>query len=80
MAYCGKNVSVAGFGSEGSFVMGDSHITNLIWRGVYWSMLADGRSMAAVPLGWLYAAVFGRDSSCLSERYDAGASNKPTRS
>ena len=31
MAYVGKNISVAGFGEDGSFVMGDAHITNLIW-------------------------------------------------
>ena len=29
---------------------------------IYWSMLADKRSMTAVPMGWVYAAVFGRDS------------------
>ena len=32
MAYVGKNISVAGFGAKGDFVMGDAHITNLIWR------------------------------------------------
>jgi NADH:ubiquinone reductase (non-electrogenic) len=65
MAYVGKNVSVAGLGEDGSFVMGDSHITNLMWRAVYWSMLADWRSMTAVPIGWAYTIVFGRDTSCL---------------
>ena len=65
MAYVGKNVSVAGFETPvGEITMGDAHLTNLIWRLCYWTMLADSRSMAAVPLGWAYAAVFGRDSSC----------------
>jgi NADH:ubiquinone reductase (non-electrogenic) len=65
MAYVGKNVSVAGLGEDGSFVMADSHITNLMWRAVYWSMLADWRSMTAVPIGWAYTVIFGRDTSCL---------------
>ena len=64
MAYVGKNVSVAGFGEDGGLVMGDAHMTNLIWRAAYWSMLADSRSMAAVPIDWIKEKAFGRDSSC----------------
>ena len=30
-------------------------------------MLADWRSMCAVPIGWIYTVVFGRDTSCLYE-------------
>ena len=64
MAYVGKNVSVAGLGEEGSFVIGDAYLTNLMWRAAYWWMLPDLRSMAAVPTDWLKTVVFGRDSSC----------------
>ena len=59
-------------------MMQDSHITNLMWRAVYWSMLADWRSMTAVPIGWLYTVVFGRDTSCLYDKgAGAGVAGKP---
>ena len=63
MAYVGKNVSVAGLGKDGSFVVGDAYLTNFLWRVAYWSMLPDYRSMATVPVDWFKAAIFGRDST-----------------
>ena len=78
MAYVGKNVSVAGLGEEGSFVIGDAYFTNLLWRAAYWWMLPDMRSMAAVPTDWLRTVIFGRDSSCW-EHARAPAAPAPAR-
>jgi NADH dehydrogenase FAD-containing subunit len=78
MAYVGKNVSVAGLGEEGSFVIGDAYFTNLLWRAAYWWMLPDARSMAAVPTDWLRTVIFGRDSSCW-EHARAPAAPAPAR-
>ena len=51
----------------GSRRLSDSVRSICTARCSYWSMLADWRSMTAVPIGWIYTVVFGRDTSCLYE-------------
>eukprot|EP00808_Paulinella_micropora_P007179 g55014.t1 len=64
-AYVGKKVCIAelaGLG-ESHVVMGDSKLTNALWKVGYWSLLAGPRSSCGIPLGWIGTRLFGRDSS-----------------
>ncbi len=63
MAYVGNNVAVIGVGEDSKLVMGDAHLTHLVWRAAYWAMLSTGRTKLSVGLDWIKTKLAGRDTS-----------------